>query len=301
MTPPTQVEPPDTRFATVVFAGRPNSGKSTLLNALIGEKLAIASPKPQSTRYVVRGILTEGRCQLVFVDPPGLFAPRNMLQQSMVESATEVLNAADIILQLHPATDGEPPPPEELVPGLVVGSRPFARVVTKLDLADDIDLPATEPATLAVSAVTGQGLDRLKAWCCDRAPPGPFRYDSDDLSTQDLRFFAAELVREAAFELLEQELPYALAAEVDQFREQPKPVYIRVVVYVERQSQKGMVIGKDGRAIRALGQLARSKIETLLGEKTYLDLWVKVLPKWRTSGNALRMLGLHTPTKERDR
>lgn len=294
------IEDPATRFATVALAGRPNAGKSTLLNALVGEKLAITSCKPQSTRYAVTGVVTESDCQLVFLDPPGLFQPSNLLQRSMVATALELLNKADILLHLHPIDQGAAAPVETLVPGLEVGGRPYATVFTKADLAPGAPSARGERDAFMVSAVTGDGLSELKAWCRDNAPQGPFQYDGDDLSAQNLRFFAAELVRESAFELLEQEIPYALAAEVDQFREEPKPVYIRVVIYVERPSQKGMVIGKGGRAIKALGQLARSKIEALLGENVYLDLWVKVLPKWRTSSHALTMLGLPPPTDERD-
>jgi GTP-binding protein Era len=287
------------RFGTVVLAGRPNAGKSTLLNAIVGEKLAITSAKPQSTRYVVRGIVTDEKTQLVFVDPPGLFAPTNLLQRSMVESAAHVLNMADVVLYLHAATDGVPPPLGALAPDLRPLSRAVATVLTKVDLVPDTDLAASHTSQFAISAVTGQGIPELLSWCRTQVPAGPFRYDSDDLSSQNLRFFAAELVREAAFELLEQELPYAMAAEIDQFRESPRPVYIRAVLYVERVSQKGMVIGKSGRTIKALGSLARSKIETLLGEKVYLDLWVKVLPKWRTTASALKMLGIPAPNRER--
>jgi GTP-binding protein Era len=288
-----------TRFGTVVLAGRPNAGKSTLLNAIVGEKLAITSAKPQSTRYVVRGIVTDEKSQLVFVDPPGLFTPASLLQQSMVESAAQVLRTADVVLYLHAATDGDPPPLGALVPEFRPLSRPVATVLTKVDLVPVADWVAPDAAQFALSAVTGCGIPELLSWCRSHVPAGPFRYDSDDLSSQDLRFFAAELVREAAFELLDQELPYALAAEIDQFRESPRPVYIRAVLYVERLSQKGMVIGKSGRTIKALGSLARSKIEALLGEKVYLDLWVKVLPKWRTSASALKMLGIAAPNRER--
>jgi len=288
-----------TRFGTVVLAGRPNAGKSTLLNAIVGEKLAITSAKPQSTRHVVRGIVTDERSQLVFLDPPGLFAPANLLQQSMVESAAHVLLAADVVLYLHAATDGTPPPLGALVPDFRPQSRPVATVLTKIDLVPAADLAAPHASHFAISAVTGMGIPELLGWCRDQVPAGPFRHDSDDLSSQDLRFFAAELVREAAFELLDQELPYAMAAAIDQFRESPRPVYIRAVIYVERLSQKGMVIGKSGRTIKALGSLARSKIEALLGEKVYLDLWVKVLPKWRTTASALKLLGIPAPNRER--
>lgn len=235
----------------------------------------------------------------MFVDPPGLFAPSNLLQQSMVESAAQALRTADVVLYLHAATDGVLPPLGALVPELRPLSRPVATVLTKVDLVPVADLAVSHAPQFAISAVTGQGIPELLSWCRAQIPVGPFRYDSDDLSSQNLRFFAAELVREAAFELLEQELPYALAAEIDQFRESPRPVYIRAVLYVERISQKGMVIGQSGRTIKALGSLARSKIEALLGEKVYLDLWVKVLPKWRTTASALKMLGMPAPNRER--
>jgi GTP-binding protein Era len=147
--------------------------------------------------------------------------------------------------------------------------------------------------------MTGAGLPALLDWCRDQALPGPFHNDPDELSTQPVRFFVEELVREAAFEVLGQELPYALAAQVDEFREQESPVYIRVNLYVERDSQKGMVIGKRGATVKRLGALARQKIERLLGERVYLDLWTKVLPKWRTRPQALRSLGFRVPTEKR--
>ena len=223
----------DTKFATVVLAGKPNAGKSTLLNALVGQKLAITSGKPQSTRYVVSGIVTEHNCQLVFIDPPGLFDPANLLQRSMVESAIEAANRADMVLYLHPMDERYFRNIEDLIPDLVVGQRPIVTVLTKCDIVAESDPPTVAEVTLVVSAKTGQGLEELKTWCRDNAPQGAFRHDSENLSTQNLRFFAAEMVREAAFEVLEQELPYAVAAEVDQFREEPKPVYIRVVIHVD--------------------------------------------------------------------
>jgi GTP-binding protein Era len=281
-----------TRFAIVALAGRPNAGKSTLLNRIVGENLAITSPKPQSTRHVVRGILTEGDTQLVFVDPPGLFDPRNLMQESMVDSAARELRDADIVLHLHPADAGDLEPLVQMAPSLLAANKALATVLTKIDLlaADRRPLLANE-LVFPISAVTGEGIEQLLQWCREGAQMGPFLYALDDLSTQDLRFFAAEAVREAAFELLEQELPYATAARVDEFREGTSPVYIRVTLYVERASQKGMLIGKGGATVKALGERARIKIEKLLGDSVYLDLWVKVLNKWRKSPRALRMLG----------
>jgi GTP-binding protein Era len=285
-----------TRCGTIVLAGQPNAGKSTLLNTLVGTKLAITSAKPQSTRQRVIGIRTEGESQLVFVDPPGLLEPHYLLQQTMLDEAVEVLRRADAILHLHRATEAPAPPLVELVPDGTLGKQVVATVYTAVDTAASAARPEGGGDTFVISAVTGEGIDELLAWCRARCPVGPFHYDPDDMSTQPLRFFAAEFVREAAFALLREELPYSLAAHVDEFRESSDPVYIRVTLYVERESQKGMVIGANGRTIKSLGALARQQIEALLGERVYLDLWVKVLPRWRTSPQLLRELGFRPPT-----
>jgi GTP-binding protein Era len=280
-----------TRCGTFVLAGRPNAGKSTLLNALVGEPLAIVSSKPQSTRLPVVGILTEDNVQLVFVDPPGLLEPKYLLQHRMLDTIAEALRHADGVLYLQPVTEAEPPPLATLLPAGTVLRAPVLTVRTKADTAS----AAAAPGTLLVSAATGQGLPDLLAWCRARAPEGDFRYEADNLSTQPQRFFVAEFVREAAFELLEEEVPYSLAAEVDEFREGSEPVYIRVVIYVERASQKGIVVGKRGAMIKALGEAARIRTEAFLGQRVYLELWVKTLPKWRSSPAALERFGFPVP------
>jgi len=291
-----------TRFAIVALAGRPNVGKSTLLNRIVGERLAITSSKPQSTLHVVRGILSDEQTQLVFVDPPGLFDPSNLLQTSMVTTAESALHDADLILCLQPATEAVAGRAgfADIDKWLPANRERMATVLTKADLLEEGQRPSVVPPTFLVSGVTGEGVQELVDWCQRGAPEGPFLYDPDDLSSQNLRFFAAEMVREAAFELLEQELPYATAAVVDEFREGTSPIYIRVILYVERPSQKGILIGKNGETIKALGQVARSKIEALVGENVYLDLWVKVLAKWRTRPRALRMLGFPVSLKQKD-
>jgi GTP-binding protein Era len=285
---------PPTRCGTIVLAGRPNAGKSTLLNALVDANLAITSAKPQSTRTPVIGTRTDGSTQLVVVDPPGLLEPAYLLQETMLEEVLGWLERADAILYLIPAGDPTPPSLADLVPPTRSVTAPIARVLTKVDLAP---VPAhdPEPPAFLTSAVTRQGVDAVLDWCREQVPEGPFRHAPDDLSVQPLRFFVTEFVREAAFELLE-ELPYAVAAEVEEFREGTTPVYIRVTLYVERESQKGMVIGRDGRTIKRLGARARERIEALMGAQVFLDLWVKVLPKWRTSAHALRQLGFPAPT-----
>jgi len=170
---------------------------------------------------------------------------------------------------------------------------PIVTVYTKADLAaSSTDLSRPLPtSTVAVSAITGQGLEGLLHTLRAALPEGPFHYDPEEMATQPTRFFAAEFIREAAFELLHEELPYSVAVEIDEFREGTEPLYIRAVVYVERASQKGIVIGDGGRTIKALGQAARAKVETLLGAPVFLDLHVKVLPKWRRRDASLKRLG----------
>jgi GTP-binding protein Era len=289
---------PTTQFATVVLAGKPNAGKSTLLNALVGEKLAIVSPKPQSTRLPVMGLVTDENCQLLFVDPPGLLKPSGLMQQSLVECAVRSLRDANAVLYLHPLSDGMPPALESLVPAIRGYARPVATVLTKADLAENTPIPEVQPPRFVVSANTGQGIPGLLEWCRKQAPVGDFRHDPDDIGTQPLRFFVAEMVRESAFEFLDQELPYSTAVLVDEFRENQEPVYIRVILYVERESQKGVVIGKDGGTIKAIGAAARGKVEELLGERVFLDIWVKVLSKWQKSPKKLRMFGLQSNSRK---
>ncbi|HEU5262287.1 MAG TPA: GTPase Era [Gemmatimonadales bacterium] len=281
-----------TRCGTVVLAGRPNVGKSTLLNALVGQHLAIVSPKPQSTRLPVVGLLTRNDAQFIFTDSPGLLDPEYKLHETMRAHALRALEHADVIAYLHPL--GEfPAPPLAQVARLDRPPRaPMITVYTKADLppltASYRPLP---PDIVAVSALTGVGLDTLLAALRAHLPESPFHYDPEELATQPTRFFAAEFIREAAFELLHQELPYSVAVEIDEFRETAEPVYIRAVVYVERASQKGIVIGQAGRTIKALGQAARAKIEAMLGQRVFLELHVKVLPKWRRHEPSLKRLG----------
>jgi GTP-binding protein Era len=287
---------PVTRFGTIALAGKPNAGKSTLLNALVGEELAIISPRPQTTRLPVIGLRTEGDVQLLFIDPPGLLDPEYLLQRAMLEDAVRVLQHADGILYLVPAGDPEVPPLASLLATPLPPDVPLLVLRTKVDLgsARGGSRPAGE---LPVSARTGAGIAEVLAWCEGCAHPGAFRYDPEDLSTQPTRFFVAEFVREAAFSLLGDELPYALAAEVDEFREGSSPLYIRVTLYVERDSQKGMVVGRGGRMLKRIGTQARRRIEAFLQQPVYLDLWVKTLPKWRSQPGALRRLGFQPPSE----
>ena len=275
-----------TKCGSVVLAGRPNVGKSTLLNALIGEHLAIVSPKPQSTRLPVVGLLTRGDTQFIFTDSPGLLEPEYRLHEAMRASALRAIDEAEVIAYLHPLSEYPAPPLDQVAKLERPPRAPVVTVYTKADLVGP-----RPPSTVVVSAVTREGLDALLDALRARVPEAPFHYDPDEIATQPMRFFAAEFVREAAFELLHEELPYSVAVEIDEFREGSEPVYIRAVVYVERDSQKGIVIGEGGRTIKALGAAARAKIAALLDGTVYLELHVKVLPRWRRHAPSLKRLG----------
>jgi GTP-binding protein Era len=283
----------------VAVAGKPNVGKSTLLNRLVGQKLAITSPRAQSTRDRVTGILTTGDTQIVLVDTPGLLEPTVALQHVMRATALQALRDADVILHLVDVTERKPASLAELTGPGAPPRAPILVARTKADLltADEreelrLRLP---PAECLVSAITGEGMDELQSRLTALLPEGPFLYPDDDVSTQHVRFFAAELVRETTLEQLDEEVPHAVACMIEEFREDRSPVYIRAVIYVERESQKRIVIGRGGARIREIGRAARLKIEDLLSSPVFLDLWVKVLPNWRRDQDALRRLGYTLP------
>src|SRR3954447_26365109 len=284
------------RTGHIALAGAPNAGKSTLLNALVGQHLAIVSPKPQATRLPVTGIRTEGDTQYIFHDLPGLLDPGYLLQTRMREAALDTASRVDLLLYLHPAPEA-PAPPFEKLAGL---SQPFALpllpVYTKGDLIPSTRRAELERYAMVVSASENEGLERLLDRVKTFLPEREFEFDSEDVGTQPIRFFVVEYLREAAFELLSDELPYSFTAEVEEFREAERPIYIRVTLFVERESQKGIVIGRSGATIKAIGAHARTRLEELLGAPVYLDTWVKALPNWRKSAAALSRFGFPEPT-----
>ena len=288
-----------TRSGHIALAGAPNVGKSSLLNALIGTHLAIVSPKAQATRIPVTGLRTEGDAQYVFHDLPGLLDPAYLMQSRMRDLALRAIERADLILQLHPAPLA-PAPDFVRLAGLDAPPRaPILPVYTKGDLVGPDErarLDATAPVVSADDPASIERLlERLKPFLPERA----FEFDPDDIGTQPLRFFVVEYLREAAFEQLEDELPYSFAAEVEEFREDKSPMYIRVTLFVERESQKGMVIGRGGATIKAIGEHARARLAALTGSPVYLDLWVKVLPRWRRSATALTRFGFPVSEMEK--
>ena len=287
-------------FVTIV--GRPNAGKSTLLNRLVGERLAIVSPKPQSTRDRVVGILSDDTSQIVLLDTPGLLEPRYGLHRAMLHAAQKAIADADVIVHLVDASEDQP---RDLVELAQLPARPKAPVLLALNKADRLtparqaELLERHPGALLIAGGTGEGVDALLAAIRARLPESPFLYDAEDVSTQQLRFFVAEFLREVVLEQLEDEVPYGVAVEIEEFREAADPVYIRAVLHVERESQKRIIIGAGGSRIKAIGQEARRRIEPLVGRPVFLDLWVKVLHNWRRNAASLARLGYRLPEEER--
>jgi GTPase len=279
------------RTGHVALAGAPNVGKSSLLNALVGQHLAIVSPRAQATRLPVVGLLTTSDTQFVFHDLPGLLEPAYLMQARMRELALATLRRMHVVLHLHPAPEAPAPPFESLARLEQPLEAPVLTVYTKGDLVSPARRAELASSSIVVSAAGPPGLDDLLARIRAHLPEGEFEHDPDDVGTQPVRFFVVEFLREAAFELLEDELPYGFTAEVEEFREDERPVYIRVTLFVERESQKRIVIGAGGRTIKAIGARARQRIEEMIGAPVYLDCWVKVLPQWRRSAAALTRFG----------
>lgn len=286
----------------VTVVGKPNAGKSTLLNRIVGQKLSIVSAKPQSTRDRIVGIHTEGDVQMIVFDTPGLLNPRYPLQRAMRGAALAALDDADVVLYLADGTEGPVP---DLAQVAQLEHAPRAPVVLAINKTDLLDEPRrarfrdTHPDAHFIAATTGEGVGPLLASLAALLPESPFLYPDDEISTQTVRFFVAELIRETALEQLDDEVPYSVACEIEEFREAQSPVYIRAILHVERESQKQILIGAGGQRIRAIGKNARGKIEPLVGAGVYLDLWVKVLPNWRRNAHALHRFGYQLPEEDR--
>ena len=284
----------------VTVAGKPNVGKSTLLNRIVGEKLSITSPKPQSTRDRVVGIRTTDHSQMVILDTPGLLNPRYALQEAMRTASLRALEDADVIIYVADASEGTPPP---LAEAAGLNKAPNAPVVIALNKSDSLkgsvrdSLPESD--FILVSALNGDGIGELMAAVEQKLPESPFLYPEDEISTLPVRFFVGELVRETTLEQLHDEVPYSVAVQVEEFREDRSPLYIRAVIYVERESQKAIIIGAKGAQIRRIGESARAKIEGFVDRPVYLDLWVKVLANWRKNAGSLSKFGYQLATGKR--
>lgn len=286
------------RCGLVAILGLPNAGKSTLLNRLLGQKLAIVTAKPQTTRSRILGILTRPGAQLLLLDTPGLHAGERALNVALNDQVDEAVADCDVALLLVDARDGWREVHAVLAAQLLERNTPLVAALTKADLPEAAGVAWPVPgvvgpqAWLRISARTGQGLETLVDALVAQLPQAPARYPEDQLSDRPLRFLAAELVREAAFEELQQELPYSLAVDVIEFDERdPELTRIRANLVLERDSQKRIAVGTGGAVIKRIGVRARRQIEQLLGHQVHLALWVKLEPKWQQRPNRLKSLG----------
>lgn len=302
-TPPPAAVPtaisPDYRSGFVAIIGRPNVGKSTLLNTLLGQKVAIVSPKPQTTRLPVRGILTLPEAQIVFVDTPGIHDPRTRLGSFMVEQARRAIPDADLVCFMVDIT-APPNRQDRRIATLISRARaPHILVLNKVDRqhrGGEAHLQAYRELgawdmEVAISALRRQGLETLLEEIVKRLPVGPPLYPTDQVTDQSTRERAAELVREQVLRYTQQEVPHSVAVEVEEWREEPNAAYIRMTIYVEKDSQKGIIIGAGGAMLKQIGSAARLGIEAILGRAVFLDLWVKARPNWRDDPSSLRWLG----------
>lgn len=307
---------PAFRCGTAAIVGRPNVGKSTLLNALVGEKVAIVSPRPGTTRDKILGVLTRPDAQLLFLDTPGFGPAPTLLDKRSLQVVRDALSQADVLVVATDAAPGVTEEDRRLITGLPA-ERPVIVAINKIDrVAKPRLLPQIETLTrllpqteiIPISATTRDGLDRLIHAIVSRLPTGKPLFPADQFTDRSTRFLAAELIREQALSVIREEVPHALAVQIEEFVERRRrstrrvrghqrrgptqPIaYLRATLLVERDSQKGIVIGAHGERLKAIGEAARKALEGLLGQPVYLDLWVKVLPQWRDRPQALKTLG----------
>ena len=288
-------------FAAVI--GRPNVGKSTLINALIGQKIAIMSDKPQTTRSRILCILTEEDAQVIFLDTPGVHKPKHKLGAYMAKATEGALHGVDVIVFVVDVTEKMGAGEQYILKQLANVRVPVLLAVNKVDCiprAQTLPIIASYAKAyqfagiVPISARERENLDGLLAEIKAHLPEGPQYYPADMVTDQPERLIVAELVREKVLALTRDEIPHAVAVDIEEMTTRQKgDVYIRAVIYVERESQKGIVIGTKGALLRTIGAQARTDVETLLGSKVYLDLWVKTRKDWRNRATALREFGFY--------
>lgn len=285
----------------VALIGRPNVGKSTLVNKLVGQKVAIMSDKPQTTRNKIMCVLTAAQGQIIFIDTPGIHKPHHKLGEYMVRTAQETLREVDAVLFVTDATAARGPGDDYILARLRGLTTPVVLALNKIDqvpkqavlpMIADYQRQMTFAAVVPISARDGTNLDHLLAEVWSFLPPGPQYFPAAMVTDQPERQLVAELVREKVLQLTREEIPHAVAVEVEEMSTRPNgDMYVRATIYVERDSQKGIIIGAQGQLLKQVGQTARQEIERLLGTKCYLDLWVKVKRDWRNRQQMLRTLG----------
>ncbi|RLD99408.1 MAG: GTPase Era [Aquificota bacterium] len=292
----------------VSLVGKPNVGKSTLLNSILGEKVAIVSHKPQTTRNRILGVYTSSKGQIVFLDTPGIHQPLHKLNEYMVDVALGTLKEVDVIVLITDGTRGITQEDRLALERVFSLGRdkPVVGVVNKTDLLKPEEkerriqeLQTQRPFTrvLALSALTGEGVDTLIDTLLSLLPIGPYFYPPDMITDQPEEFWIAEIIREKVYLFTHQEIPYSTAVVVEEIKEKKNILVVEAIIYVERTSQKGIIIGQKGQMLKKIGEAAREELERFLGIKVYLNLWVKVKEKWRKKEGALRELGYRRPPR----
>ena len=294
-----------TRCGFIALIGAPNAGKSTLINALVGSKVAIVTPKVQTTRTLLRGIAMKGQAQLVFLDTPGIFAPRRRLDRAMVTTAWSGAHDADIVAVLIDVKSGLNDDAEALLKKLQEVRQPKVLILNKVDLVEKARLLALAQtandtakfeATFMISATKGDGVADVRQWLAAHVPAGPWHYPEDEVSDAPVRQLASEITREKLYLKLHQELPYQSTVETDSWTERKDgSVRIEQTIYVERDSQKKIVLGKGGQSIKAIGEAARRELIDILEKKVHLFLFVKVREGWGDDPERYRQMGLEFP------
>jgi len=290
----------DFRSGFVALVGRPNAGKSTLINTLLGKKIVIISDKPQTTRNRIQCILTEERGQVIFFDTPGIHKPKHRLGEYMNTAATTALKGVDMAVYVVDASVALGSGEEYVLDIIKKSGIPCILALNKIDLLkkEDILVKIAEYSKLAdfkeiipISALQAENTGKLLDLIFTELPPGPLYYPAEEITDQPERFIMAELIREKLLALTREEIPHSIAVAVENMEEKKSLIKIEAVILVERDSQKGIVIGKNGRVLKEVGRLAREDMESLLGSKVFLELWVKVRKDWRNQNAILRELG----------
>jgi GTP-binding protein Era len=302
--------PEDRRCGFVAILGAPNAGKSTLLNALVGAKVSIVSHKVQTTRMPIRGIALEGRSQLIFIDTPGIFRPRRRLDRAMVEAAWGGAADADVVALLVDAARGLDEDVHAILERLETASTTRIAILNKVDripgrsrekllaLAADLNAALAFERVFMISALSGDGVADLKSYLAEAVPAGPWHYPEDEISDMPMRLLAAEITRERIYHWLHDELPYAITVETTSWTERKDgSIRIEQTVFVERDSQKRIVLGKGGRTIRQISMEAREELARLIEQPVHLFLFVKVREDWGNDPERYRELGLEFPKK----
>lgn len=296
-----------TRCGFVALIGAPNSGKSTLINALVGAKVSIVTHKAQTTRGPVRGIAPIGDSQVILVDTPGIFQPKRRLDRAMAQAAWERASDADIVAVVIDAERGLDQALEPLLSHLPEVRKPRIAILNKIDLVDkpkllhvaaDLSVQCSFDRVFMISALTGDGIADLKAYLAEAVPPGPWLFPADQLTDQSLRQAAAEITREKLFLRLHEELPYTLTVETADWKELADgSIRIEQTIYVERESQRKIVLGAEGRTIKEIGSAARAEIGAMAGVPVHLFLFVKVRERWAEDPERYREMGLDYPKR----